>query len=174
MIPFFDFQLYENIRKNNLDEWNNTSKFPRKALLTIIDIAESAHERSTRRVNAITSVPALASTMDDAMDKKLAVSTSQLLQSLPMEATLDKASEITLITRYILPALQPLFDDDDSKTRLEFACSDPANIDEQSPIFNGCPDFTITVFTLQTNGGMNAGCGEVKRFSMVGSHFLVN
>lgn len=91
-----------------------------------------------------------------------------------MEATLDGASEMTLITRYTLSALQLLLDNDDSKTRLEFAYSDPANIDERSPIFNGFPDFTITVFTLQTNDGVNVGCGEVKCFSRVGSYFLVN
>lgn len=81
---------------------------------------------------------------------------------------------MTLITHYILPALQPLFDDDEKSTRLEFTPTNPANIDERPPNFDGCPDFTITVFPPQTSGGVNVGYGEVKRFSMVGNHYLVN
>lgn len=132
------------------------------------------YDRGTGRVNAAAAVLALANIMDDVLDKKLVVSSSQLLQSLPMDATLDDVSEMILITWYILPAIQPLFDDDDKSTRLEFTCSDPANIYERPLSFNGCPDLTITVHPHQINGGVNVGYHEVKRFSMARNHLLVN
>ncbi|ORE21765.1 hypothetical protein BCV71DRAFT_34394 [Rhizopus microsporus] len=51
--------------------------------------------------------------MDDKINKPLIVSASQLLQSLPMDPTNTDISETTLITRYTVTLLQPLFDNDD-------------------------------------------------------------
>ncbi|KAL0086856.1 hypothetical protein F4703DRAFT_1539113 [Phycomyces blakesleeanus] len=67
----------------------------------------------------------------------------------------------TLITRYILHEIQPLFDDHKRDIRLEFG-------------FIGYSDCIITVFPHHTDNGMNAGYDEVKRQSRAGSHCLVN
>ncbi|KAG1179342.1 hypothetical protein G6F70_001110 [Rhizopus microsporus] len=68
---------------------------------------------TTDQIDASVSVLNLASTMDDKINKPLIVSASQLLQSLPMDPTNTDISETTLITRYTVTLLQPLFDNDD-------------------------------------------------------------
>ncbi|ORX45665.1 hypothetical protein DM01DRAFT_1294422 [Hesseltinella vesiculosa] len=91
-----------------------------------------------------------------------------------METTNDDIYEATLITRYLLPALQPLFDDHEQNIRLEFTSTEFADKHKRPPNFNGCPDCIITSFPHQTDDGVNAGFGEVKRHSMAGNHYLVN
>ncbi|KAI8084068.1 uncharacterized protein B0P05DRAFT_452067, partial [Gilbertella persicaria] len=98
----------------------------------------------------------------------------QLLQLLPVDATNIEISETTFITRYILPALQPLFDNQEKNIRFEFSSTDLADNHKRSPGFNGCPDCIITIFQHQTDDGANVGFGEVKRQSMAGNHYLVN
>ena len=102
------------------------------------------------------------------------VSASQLLQHLPVDATNIEISETAFITRYILPALQPLFDNHERNIRFEFSCTDLADNHKRSSGFNGCPDCTITIFQHQTDDGVNVGFSEVKRQSMAGNHYLVN
>lgn len=174
MVPFFGDELYNKIRKHNLDSCNMTSKFPGEILLKTIDIAQSLYDKTTDRCNAGASLLTLASTMDNLIDKRLIVSASQLLQFLPMDATNDDISETTLITRYILPALQPLFDNHERNIRLEFTSTELADKPKRPPSFNGCPDCIIAVFPHQTDDGVNVGYGEVKRLSTAGNHYLVN
>ncbi|KAI7847693.1 hypothetical protein BDC45DRAFT_451436, partial [Circinella umbellata] len=83
-------------------------------------------------------------------------------------------SETAFITRYILPALQPLFDNHERNIRFEFSCTDLADNHKRSSGFNSCPDCTITIFQHQTDDGVNVEFGEVKRQSMTGNHYLVN
>ncbi|KAF7721661.1 hypothetical protein EC973_004311 [Apophysomyces ossiformis] len=87
MVPFFGNKLYTRIREHNLDSWNSTSKFPGDVLLKTIEIVQSVYEKTTDRIGASVSILNLASTMDDKINKRLIVSASQLLQSLPMDPT---------------------------------------------------------------------------------------
>ncbi|SAL97828.1 hypothetical protein [Absidia glauca] len=120
MVPFFGNKLYTRIREHNLDSWNSTSKFPGDVLLKTIEISRSVYEKTTDRIGASVSILNLASTMDDKINKRLTVSASQILQSLPIDPTNTDISETTLITRYIVPLLQPLFDNDDLNIRVAF------------------------------------------------------
>ncbi|KAI9276042.1 hypothetical protein BY458DRAFT_143541 [Sporodiniella umbellata] len=174
MVPFFGNKLYTRICEHNLDSWNSTSKFPGDALLKTIEIAQSVYEKTTDRIGASLSILNLASTMDDKINKRLIVSASQLLQSLPMDPTNTDISETTLITRYIAPLLQPLFDNDDLNIRLDFTATEAAEKCKRPPNFNGCPDCIITCFPHQTDDGFNIGYGEVKKISMASNHYLVN
>lgn len=81
------------------------------------------------------------------------MSASQLLQFLPIDPTYLNICETTLITRYILHAIQPLFDDHERDIRLEFTFTEPANSHNREVSFTGRPDFIITVFPHQTDGG---------------------
>ncbi|SAL99791.1 hypothetical protein [Absidia glauca] len=174
MIPFFGDKLYSKIRKHNLDKWNMTHKFPGDVLLASILIAENLYDETTDRINACASLLLLANTIDDPIDKRLLVSASQLLQLLPVDATNIEISETTFITRHILPALQPLFDNQERNIRFEYSSTDLADNHKRPPGFNGCPDCTITIFRHQTDDGVNVRFGEVKRQSMAGNHYLVN
>ncbi|KAG1339684.1 hypothetical protein G6F62_005693 [Rhizopus arrhizus] len=87
MVPFFGNKLYTRIREHNLDSWNSTSKFPGDVLLKIIAIAQSVYEKTTDRIGASVSILNMARTMNDKINKRLVVSASQLLQSLPMDPT---------------------------------------------------------------------------------------
>ncbi|CEP13528.1 hypothetical protein [Parasitella parasitica] len=129
---------------------------------------------TTDRIGASVSILNLASTMDDKINKRLIVSASQLLQSLPMDPTNTDISETTLITRYIVPLLPPLFDNDDLNIRLDFTATELAEKCKRPPNFNGCPDCIITRFPHQTDDGINIGYGEVKKSSMASNHYLVN
>ncbi|KAG1450537.1 hypothetical protein G6F56_008320 [Rhizopus delemar] len=142
--PFLETN-YSKIRKHNLGEWNMTLKFPGNVLLESI-IAQNL----------------------------LLVSASQLLQLLPVDTTNIEISEAIFITRYILPALQPLFDNQERNIRFEFSSTELADNHKRAPGFNGCPDCIITIFQHQTDDGANVGFGEVKRQSMAGNHYLVN
>lgn len=82
--------------------------------------------------------------------------------------------ETKLITRYIIHAIQPLFDDHERDIRLEFTFTEPADNHNREVSFTGCPDCIITVFSHQTDDGVNVGYGEVKSQAMVGDHYLVN
>lgn len=157
-----------------LDSWKSTNKFPVDVLLKIIEIAQGVYEKSTDWVGTTVSILNLARTMDDKINKHLTVSTSQLLQSFPMHRTNNDISETTLITRYIVPLLQPLFDNDDLNIRLDFTATELAEKCKRPPNFNGCPDCIITRFPHQTDDGINIGYGEVKKISMASNHYLVN
>jgi hypothetical protein len=174
MVPFFGNKLYTRIREHNLDSWNSTSKFPGDVLLKTIEIAQSVYEKTTDRIGASVSILNMARTMNDKINKRLIVSASQLLQSLPMDPTNTDISETTLITRYIVPLLQPLFDNDDLNIRLDFTATELAEKCKRPPNFNGCPDCIITRFPHQTDEGINIGYGEVKKISMASNHYLVN
>ncbi|KAG1152309.1 hypothetical protein G6F37_001433 [Rhizopus arrhizus] len=174
IVPFFGNKLYTRIREHNLNSWNSTSKFPGDVLLKTIEIAQSVYEKTTDRIGASVSTLNMARTMDDKINKRLAVSASQLLQSLPMDPTNTGISETTLITRYIVPLLQPLFDNDDLNIRLDFTAIELAEKCKRPPNFNGCPDCIITRFPHQTDDGINIGYGEVKKISMASNHYLVN
>ncbi|ORE11720.1 hypothetical protein BCV72DRAFT_332018 [Rhizopus microsporus var. microsporus] len=91
------------------------------------------------------------------------VSASQLLQSLSMDSINIDISEAILIIRYIVPLLQPLFDNDGLNIRLDFTATKLAEKCKRSPNFNGCPDCIITRFPYQTDDGINIGYDEVKK-----------
>lgn len=170
--PFLETN-YSKIRKHNLGEWNMTLKFPGNVLLESI-IAQNLYDEITDWINACASLLLLANTIDDPIDKRLLVSASQPLQLLPVDTTNIEISEAIFITRYILPALQPLFDNQERNIRFEFSSTELADNHKRAPGFNGCPDCIITIFQHQTDDGANVGFGEVKRQSMAGNHYLVN
>lgn len=165
MMPFFGNKVYQKIRKDNLDSFNMIHKFPGKALLETIKIAQNVYEKSNDRISAAFSLLSITQSMEDPIDKKLILSASQLLQFLPMDPTNTDISETTLITRYVLPAIQPLFDDHDRDVRLEFTFTEPADNYNREVCFTGRPDCIITIFPHQTDNGVNVGFGEVKKFN---------
>ncbi|KAG1034973.1 hypothetical protein G6F43_013320 [Rhizopus delemar] len=166
IVPFFGNKLYTRIREHNLNSWNTTSKFPGNVLLKIIKIAQNVHGKTTDRIGASVSILNLASTMDDKINKRLIVSASQLLQSLSMDPTNADILETILINRYIIPLLQPLFDNDGISIQLDFTATELAEKCRRPPNFNRCPDCIISCFPHQTNDGINIGYGEVKKTSM--------
>ncbi|KAG0162917.1 hypothetical protein DFQ30_001020, partial [Apophysomyces sp. BC1015] len=174
MIPFFGHQLYTKIRKQNLDSWTTNAKFPAAAMVNLIEIAQDVYNKKKDICKAGASILTLASTMDSSIDKQLIMSINQLIQFLPYDATNLEISETTLITRYLVPALQPLFDHRERNVRLEFTATDLADKQKRPPSFNGSPDCIITTFPHATDDGINVGFGEVKRSTMAGDHFLVN
>ncbi|CEP11401.1 hypothetical protein [Parasitella parasitica] len=88
-----------------------------------------------------------------------------------MDPTYTDICETTLITRYVLPAIQHLFDRD---IRLEFTFTEPADNYNREVGFTGRPDCIITIFPHQTDNGVNVGFGEVKKNPIAGDHHLVN
>ncbi|KAI9006715.1 hypothetical protein CLU79DRAFT_892125 [Phycomyces nitens] len=150
MVPFFGNRLYTRIREHNLASWKSTSNFPGQILLKTIEISQSMYDKTMDRISASASILNLASTMDDSIDKRLIVSASRLLQSLPMDPTNTDISETALITRYIVPLLEPLFDNDDLNIQPNFTASELADKYKRPPHFNGCPDCVITCFPHQT------------------------
>ncbi|CAO3674037.1 unnamed protein product [Rhizopus stolonifer] len=174
MIPFFGDKIYQKVRENILDSLNMAYKFPGETLLGIIETAQSVYNKTNNRINAAASLLSLADTVDNHIDKKLIVSASQLLQFLPMDPTYSNICETKLITRYILHAMQPLFDDHERDIRLEFTFTEPSDNHNREVSFTGCPDCIISVFPHQTDNAVNVGYGEVKRQSMAGDHYLVN
>ncbi|KAG0738005.1 hypothetical protein G6F33_012155 [Rhizopus arrhizus] len=149
-------------------------KFLREILLKTIEVAQSVYNKTSDRINAATSLLSLANTMDDPMDKKLIVSASQLLQFLPMDPTNLDICDTTLVTRYILHAIQSLFDDHERDIRLKFAFTESSDNHNPEVSFTGYPECIITVFPYQTDDGVNVGYDEAKRQSMTGNHYLVN
>jgi hypothetical protein len=174
MIPFFGDKIYQKVRESILDSLNMAYKFPGETLLGIIETAQSVYNKTNNRINAAASLLSLADTVDNPIDKKLIVSASQLLQFLPMDPTYSDICETKLITRYILHAMQPLFDDHERDIRLEFTFTEPADNHNREVSFTGCPDCIISVFPHQADNAVNVGYGEVKRQSMAGDHYLVN
>ncbi|KAF7720543.1 hypothetical protein EC973_007596, partial [Apophysomyces ossiformis] len=174
MIPYFGHQLYTKIRKQNLDSWTTNAKFPAAAMVNLIEIAQDVYNKKKDICEAGASILTLASTMDNSIDKQLIMSIYQLVQFLPYDATNLEIWETTLITRYLVPALQPLFDHRERNVRLEFTATDLADKHKRPPSFNGSPDCIITTFPHATDDGVNIGFGEVKRSTIAGDHFLVN
>ncbi|KAI8373385.1 hypothetical protein EDC96DRAFT_572594 [Choanephora cucurbitarum] len=76
--------------------------------------------------------------------------------------------ETTFITRYILPALQHLLDNQERNIRFEFSPTDLADNHKRLSGLNGI----ITIFQHQMDDGANVGFDEVKRQSMAGDHYL--
>ncbi|KAI9012692.1 hypothetical protein CLU79DRAFT_722191 [Phycomyces nitens] len=174
MVPFFGNRLYTRIREHNLASWKSTSNFPGQILLKTIEISQSMYDKTIDRISASASVLNLTSTMEDNIDERLIMSASWILQSLPMDPTNTDISETTLIVRYIVPLLEPLFDNDDLNIQLNFTGSELAEKYKRPPQFNGCPDCIITCFPHQTDNGINVGYGEVKKHSMANNHYLTN
>lgn len=85
--------------------------------------------------------------MTDTIEKKLMLSVSQLIQFLPMDPTYECIFETTYITRYILPMIQPLFDDYNKSIQLDFTFTEPTDKSpNHAPTFNGNPDYIIMSF----------------------------
>ncbi|KAI8981535.1 hypothetical protein BDB01DRAFT_170465 [Pilobolus umbonatus] len=174
MVPFFGNRLYTQIREHNLNSWKSTVKFPGDILLKTIEIAQNVYAKTTDRIGASLLLLSLACTVDTNINKRLIVSVSHLLQSLPKDPTRTDISESTPITSYIVPLLQPLFDNDELNIRLEFTSTELADKTKQPPNINGCPDCIITRFSHQTDGGIHIAYGEVEKLSMASNHYLVN
>ncbi|CEG83029.1 hypothetical protein RMATCC62417_17007 [Rhizopus microsporus] len=128
------------------------------------------YEKTTDQIGASVSFLDLASTMDDKINKRLIVSASQLLQPLSMDSTNTDISETTLITRYIVPLLQPLFDNGDLNIRVDFTATELAEKCKRPLNFNRRPDCTITRFPHQTDDGINIGYDEVKKITAASNH----
>lgn len=109
--------------------------------------AQGVYGRTTYRFGVSVSILNLASTMNDKINKHLVVSAPQLLQSFPMDPTNNDKSETTLITRYIVPLLLPLLDNDDLNIQLDFTGTELAEKCKRPPNFNGCPDCIISRFS---------------------------
>ncbi|SAL97645.1 hypothetical protein [Absidia glauca] len=167
-------KVYKNIYKHSHALWNLTLEFPMDLLMHSSTIAKDLYKNKINRIRACTSLLNLADKTDDLIDKRLLVSISLLAQYLPMDATNTVISESALISKYILPALQPLFDSDDDHTCLEFTSTDLADPKKRHPEFSGCPDFIITIHPYQTDDGANVGFDEVKPESAARNHHLVN
>ncbi|CEP11410.1 hypothetical protein [Parasitella parasitica] len=76
---FFGNKVYQKIRKDNLDSFNMIHKFPGKALLETIKIAQNVYEKSNDRISAAFSLLSITQSMEEPIDKKLILSASQLL-----------------------------------------------------------------------------------------------
>ncbi|SAM03024.1 hypothetical protein [Absidia glauca] len=82
--------------------------------------------------------------------------------------------EATLITRYIVPLLQPLFDNDNLNIKLDFTATDLSEKYKRPSSFSGCPVCSITVFPHQTDKDINNDYNEIKGSSMTDNHRLEN
>ncbi|KAG1050142.1 hypothetical protein G6F43_007561 [Rhizopus delemar] len=175
-IPFLGNGLYRKTRDHVIKSLNCTCpEFSTKLLVDIIDIVSKVYRKNVDRLTASASLLSLASNTTDTMDKKLIMSVMQLIQFLPMDPTYECISETTYITRYILPMIQPLFDDHDKNIRLDFTFTEPA---DKSPthahIFNGNPDCIVASFMHETDNCVSIGYGEVKPLTTANNHYLVN
>lgn len=124
------------------------------------------------RPSAVIKLLTLATNADE-HEKKLLVSVSQLVQFLPMETPNSNTCETTLITRYILHTLQPLFDDLDNDVRLDFTFTLPAE-PNQILHLQGSPVCIIAVSPHQTDDIIHVGYGEMKRSSEGSNHHSMN
>ncbi|KAG0865779.1 hypothetical protein G6F16_009967 [Rhizopus arrhizus] len=127
----------------------------------IIDIVGKVYRKNIDCLTASASLLSLADNMTDTIDKKLMMPMLQLIQFLPMDSTYECISETTYITRYILPMIQPLFDDHDKNILLDFTLTEPV---DKSPThastFNDNTDCIITSFMHETDNGVNIGYRE--------------
>jgi hypothetical protein len=140
-----------------------------------IDVITKVIRKEIDRLGAGASLLSLTSDMTDTIDKKMIMSILQLIQFLRMNPTYESISETTYITRYILPMLNPLFDDHDKRIRLEYIFTEAADKSPtRSPTFNGNLDCIVTSFIHETYNGVNIGYGEVKPLSTANNHHLVN
>ncbi|ORX62855.1 hypothetical protein DM01DRAFT_1007454 [Hesseltinella vesiculosa] len=172
MIPFFGQQVYCKIRKHFLDTWPTSSRFPAASIAELIQTSQDYCGNQVDVCDAGTSILALAKTMDDTIEKRLTLSVYQLIQCLPNDPTNGQMSETTLITRYLVPLLQPLFDNKNKSIRIEFTATDRADSSKRPPQFTGSPDCILTIFPHATDDGVNVGFGEIKK--MTKDHYLVN
>ncbi|KAI7873133.1 uncharacterized protein EV154DRAFT_528726 [Mucor mucedo] len=191
MIPFFGNKIYQKVRQSILDSLNMTCTFPGENMLTIIQIFQSVYIKTTSRISAAASLLTLAETADDHLDKKahcIRITASPMVvgrngppqdlpmefKILPMEPTYSEIPETRLIARYILHAIQPLFDDDELDIKLDFTFTERVDTQNREISLAGCPDCIISIYPHQTDNAMNLGYGEVKKQSMAEDHYMVN
>ncbi|ORX56309.1 hypothetical protein DM01DRAFT_1334784 [Hesseltinella vesiculosa] len=174
MLPYFGNHLYTKVRVNSIDLGLSTNNFDPNTKLDLMNIAEAVYHRKLDIYQAGSQILDLAKANNNLIEKRMILSTFHLLQALPFDNTNQEFSETTLITRYLAPALQPLFDERERNIRFEFTGTDLDDKQKRPPAFSGLPDLVITVFPHGSDDGINVGYGEVKKASMATNSYLVN
>ncbi|KAI8329251.1 hypothetical protein EDC96DRAFT_560674 [Choanephora cucurbitarum] len=93
----------------------------------------SVYNKTNNRINAAASLLSLTDAVDN-----LIVFVSQILQFLPMDPTYSGICKTKPITRYILHAMEPSFDDYERDIRLEFTFIKLADNHNREVSFTGC------------------------------------
>ncbi|KAJ8660371.1 hypothetical protein O0I10_003828 [Lichtheimia ornata] len=86
---------------------------------------------------------------------------------------MEPTNESELITRYLLPAFQALFDDDKRKTLIRWTATQSVDTKQSSSSSSSRPDCIISVLK-NSYPYKNVGFGEVKSPFESGNHHAVN
>ncbi|ORX57393.1 hypothetical protein DM01DRAFT_1334017 [Hesseltinella vesiculosa] len=137
---------------------------------TILTIRRSAKKMVDRK-NACQALFALWDTATP-QEWKIILSLIALIQSLPATKKMEDVKEMELITRFVQPAIQPLFDDHDDGTLFRWTGTTNHEHRTSISISGRRPDSCISSF-LDLYVDNTRGFGEVKCESESRNHFMV-
>ncbi|KAI9482590.1 hypothetical protein BDB00DRAFT_161622 [Zychaea mexicana] len=169
---FFNNDLVKKL----LRPFDTTVKFPNDVMVKLMEIVWDFYYGRRSRLDTCAKITSLLSAVDDLdiddLDKKIIMSIHQLCLSLPSDRIMNDTSENNYCTRYLAPALQPLFDDDETNTQILWPTTVPANKRSFS-LANRRPDCIISTL-MDNNFEINIGYGEVKSAAEYDNHYQTN
>ncbi|KAG0182698.1 hypothetical protein DFQ28_001938, partial [Apophysomyces sp. BC1034] len=145
--------------------------FPVDVMVKLMEIVQDFYHGTTNRLEACMLITGLLNPAD-VLDKKIIMSIHQLCLSLPLDAIMSDISENDYCSRYLTPALQPLFDDDVKNTQIRWSATVAAN-KRSCSLANRRPDCIITTLT-DNNFSSSLGHGEVKSHAESDNHYHTN
>jgi hypothetical protein len=168
MISYFPTNTLTSLKVKILKDLGVGSyKFSRTHLIKILDLVQSVTRKETRREVASLSLLNL-SVNETRITKKIILMSSKLIMQLPLENQLEDIEEIDLCSRFILPTLQSLFDEQFEDRNVFMKLSNEKNLECQSSQFDISkrrPDGRIRVRATSTNQMSTVGFMEAKKIS---------
>ncbi|KAG1329243.1 hypothetical protein G6F63_011457 [Rhizopus arrhizus] len=172
MESFFPSDVLNKVFNQCRLAWKLDDVFPNDIMLNLMQLSWNLSSGSMDRIDASSALMTTAKATTNRLDRKIILSIGQLLHTLPMEAIMEPTNESELITRYLLPAFQALFDDDDCATMIRWTTTQSVDVKKSSSSTNK-PDCIISI--IKGNYfKYNLGFGEVKSPMEVGNHIAVN
>ncbi|KAG0739790.1 hypothetical protein G6F57_010685 [Rhizopus arrhizus] len=151
-------------------------KFSRTHLIKILDPVQSVTRKETRREVASLSLLNL-SVNETGITKKIILMFNNLIMQLPLESQSEDIEEIDLCSRFILPTLQSLFDEQFEDRNVFMKLSNEKNLEcqlSQFDISKRRPDGQIRVRAISTNQMSTDGFMEAKKISEPKNHNKIN
>ncbi|CAO3607412.1 unnamed protein product [Cunninghamella blakesleeana] len=162
-----------NIMNDLYQKLDMNLKFSNSNMLTMMELAKDVYQENITRIDASLELLKLAKSVDD-IDKKIILSINRLIQDLPMNIIMDPIKETELCTRYIQPAIQPLFDDHEKNILFKwFGVQNPECKNSNISVSRRRPDCIISIIEDNYEKA-SIGYGEVKQQSEASNHHSIN
>ncbi|CAO3635760.1 unnamed protein product [Cunninghamella blakesleeana] len=146
------------------------NEFDDGLMLKMINIVKNVKKYKMSRLEGSFEIMKHACSNNNPLIRKILLSIRNMLETLPMDSINDNPKEMELITRYLHPALSPLFDDLDANIFFRWTAVTNQESKSNNSITKRRPDASLN----KINGsiiGLSCGFGEVKNKEMEKRHY---